>query len=135
MAETIRVLIADDHPLFLDGVHGLLDSVPDVTVVGEARTGVEAVSLATSLQPDVVLTDIKMPGLNGIEATRAIVREAPGMGVLMLTMLEDDASVFAAMRAGARGYVLKAPTRPRSCGPSAPRPRRRPSSAPASPGG
>jgi len=104
---TIHILIADDHPLFLDGMHGLLDSVPDTEVVGEATTGEEAIRLAETLQPDVILMDIKMPGINGIEATREIAHAHPSIGVLMVTMLEDDESVFTAMRAGARGYVLK----------------------------
>jgi DNA-binding NarL/FixJ family response regulator len=103
----IRILIADDHPLFRDGMHGLLDSVPDTEVVGEATTGAEAVTLAATLQPDVILMDIKMPGINGIAATREILAASPHIGILMVTMLEDDESVFAAMRAGARGYVLK----------------------------
>jgi DNA-binding NarL/FixJ family response regulator len=103
----IRILIADDHPLFRDGMHGLLDSVPDTEVVGEATSGEEAVSQAATLQPDVILMDIKMPGINGIAATREILAASPHIGILMVTMLEDDESVFAAMRAGARGYVLK----------------------------
>jgi DNA-binding NarL/FixJ family response regulator len=105
--ESIRVLIADDHPLFRDGMHGLLDSVPDTEVVGEATTGDEVISLAAALQPDVILMDIQMPGANGIEATRTIVHTSPHVGVLMVTMYEDDDLVFSAMRAGARGYVLK----------------------------
>lgn len=105
--DPLRVLITDDHPLFRDGMHGLLDSVPDTEVVGEAATGEEAVELAKSLLPDVILMDIKMPGKNGIEATREIVSTNPNAGVLVVTMLEDDDSVFAAMRAGALGYVLK----------------------------
>ena len=103
----IRILIADDHPLFRDGMHGLLDSVPDTEVVGEAASGDEVVSQAAALQPDVILMDIKMPGINGIAATREILAASPHIGILMVTMLEDDESVFAAMRAGARGYVLK----------------------------
>jgi DNA-binding NarL/FixJ family response regulator len=105
--EHIRILISDDHPLFRDGMHGLLDSVPDTQVVGEATTGDEVVALAASLQPDVILMDIKMPGMNGIEATRHILYTSPHIGVLVVTMLEDDDYVFAAMRAGARGYLLK----------------------------
>src|SRR6266516_1875713 len=105
--DLIRILIADDHPLFRDGMHGLLDSVPDTEVVGEATTGTEAITQAKVLQPDVILMDIKMPGINGIEATREIVAASPHISILMVTMLEDDDSVFAAMRAGARGYVLK----------------------------
>src|SRR5215213_54036 len=107
MNDTIRVLIADDHPLFREGMRGRLDRVADVAVVGEAASGEEAVELALELKPDVVLMDIKMPGLNGIEATREILRANPRVGVLMLTMFEDDDSVFAAMRAGAKGYLLK----------------------------
>ncbi len=107
MNDTIRVLIADDHPLFREGMRGRLDRVADVAVVGEAASGEEAVELTRKLEPHVVLMDIKMPGLNGIEATREILRANPRVGVLMLTMFEDDDSVFAAMRAGARGYLLK----------------------------
>ncbi len=103
----IRILLADDHPLFRDGLRALVESVDDISVVGEASRGDEAVSLAFSLRPDAVLMDIKMPGLNGIEATRRIVYQNPDSAVLMLTMFEDDDSVFAAIRAGARGYLLK----------------------------
>jgi DNA-binding NarL/FixJ family response regulator len=105
--EPLRVLIADDHGFFREGLHGLLDSLPDTEVVGEATTGAEAIALAAALQPDVILMDVKMPGLNGIEATRRIVHTSPHIAVLMVTMYEDDDSVFAAMRAGARGYLLK----------------------------
>lgn len=105
--ETIRVLIADDHPLFRDGMHGLLDSVEDTEVVGEAKSGEEAVELAGTLQPDVILMDLKMTGINGIEATRRITGASPHINVLVVTMFEDEDSVFAAMRAGARGYLLK----------------------------
>lgn len=105
--ETIRVLIADDHPLFRDGLRTLLESVPDMQVIGEAATGDEVLAQATTLQPDVILMDIKMPGTNGIEATRRIQQTSPHIRILMLTMFEDDESVFAAMRAGARGYLLK----------------------------
>ena len=107
MEDTIRVLIADDHPLFREGMRGRLERVADVAVVGEAASGDEAVELAHKLEPDIILMDIKMPGLNGIEATREILRDCPQIGVLVLTMFEDDDSVFAAMRAGARGYLLK----------------------------
>lgn len=107
MPPRFRVLIADDHPLFRDGMRGLLDSVAETEVVGEAATGDEAVAQALELRPDVVLMDINMPGLNGIGATREILGEDPNIGVLVLTMLEDDDSVFAAMRAGALGYLLK----------------------------
>lgn len=107
MAEPLRVLIADDHPLYRDGMKGLLATQPDIEVVGEATTGEEAIKLAAELEPAVILMDIKMPGVGGIEATRRILTESPGARTLMVTMFEDDASVFTAMRAGARGYVLK----------------------------
>jgi DNA-binding NarL/FixJ family response regulator len=107
MNDNVRVLIADDHPLFREGMRGRLDRVGDITVVGEAASGDEAVGLARELEPHVILMDIKMPGLNGIEATREIRQASPEVGVLMLTMFEDDDSVFAAMRAGAKGYLLK----------------------------
>jgi DNA-binding NarL/FixJ family response regulator len=107
MKDTVRVLIADDHPLFREGMRGRLDRMDDIAVVGEASDGDEAVRLSRELEPHVVLMDIKMPGLNGIEATREILRANPRVSVLMLTMFEDDDSVFAAMRAGARGYLLK----------------------------
>lgn len=105
--DIIRVLLADDHTLFREGLRALLSSVPETEVVGEAASGQEAVRAAETLQPDVVLMDIQMPGLNGIEATRRIVATSPHAGVIVVTMFEDDDSVFAAMRAGARGYVLK----------------------------
>jgi DNA-binding NarL/FixJ family response regulator len=103
----LRVLIADDHPLFRHGIVALLSATPDMEVVGEASVGEEAVTLAVALQPDVILMDIQMPGVNGVEATRQILRQSPQARILMVTMFEDDASVFTAMRAGARGYVLK----------------------------
>jgi DNA-binding NarL/FixJ family response regulator len=107
MMESLRVAIADDHPVFRDGLRALLSSLPDVEVVGEASTGEEAVTLARQLHPDVVVMDLNMPGVNGIEATRRIIDDDPHANVLMLTMFEDDDSVFAAMRAGARGYLVK----------------------------
>lgn len=107
----LSILIADDHPVFRDGIRALLEATPDTEVVGEATTGEEAVSLADQLNPDLILMDVQMPGLNGIEATRHIVAANPDVRILMVTMFEDDASVFAAMRAGARGYVLKDATR------------------------
>jgi DNA-binding NarL/FixJ family response regulator len=109
--DTIRVLIADDHQLFRDGLKALLLSAPDTEVVGEAATGREAIDLAAESQPDVILMDLQMPGVDGIEATRQIVRTSPHIKVLMVTMFDDDQSVFAAMRAGARGYILKGATR------------------------
>jgi DNA-binding NarL/FixJ family response regulator len=101
------VLIADDHAMFRDGLRALLRSMPEVEYVGEATDGAEAVRMAGSAQPEVIVMDIRMPGLDGIEATRRILQESPTTRVLMVTMLDDDGSVFAAMRAGARGYVLK----------------------------
>src|SRR5690242_6827046 len=106
-ASPVRVLIADDHPFFRDGLHMFLETTPDIVVVGEVATGDEAVLQAITLAPDVVLMDIKMPGASGIEATRRIREECPAARVLVVTMFEDDATVFTAMRAGARGYVLK----------------------------
>ncbi|MDX1612858.1 MAG: response regulator transcription factor [Candidatus Promineifilaceae bacterium] len=103
----IAVLLADDHTLFRDGLQALLDSVADTEVIGAASDGEEAAALAAKLQPDVILMDIQMPGLNGIDATRRILQTSPHIGVIILTMFEDDDSLFAAMRAGARGYVLK----------------------------
>jgi DNA-binding NarL/FixJ family response regulator len=105
--DEIRVLIADDHALFRYGMRAMLNSDPGFEVVGEAATGEEAVGKATELKPDIVLMDIQMPDLNGIDATRRIVQVDPGIGVVVVTMFEEDDSVFAAMRAGARGYVLK----------------------------
>jgi DNA-binding NarL/FixJ family response regulator len=104
---TTRVVIADDHPTFRRGLRALFDSLDDVDVVGEADDGEGAVALAGDLVPDVVVMDLNMPGVNGVEATRRIVAENPSVAVLVLTMLDEDESVFAAMRAGARGYVVK----------------------------
>lgn len=106
--ERITILIADDHPVFRYGLRALLTAEPDTELLGEASTGDEAIAQAAALQPDVVLMDLNMPGgVNGIEATRRILQASPHVGVLVLTMFEDDDSVFAAMRAGARGYLLK----------------------------
>ena len=105
--ETIRILIADDHLFYREGVRTLLKGVPGVEVVGNATSGAEALAQAAALQPDIVLMDIKMPGLNGIEATRQLIQSHPRIGVLIVTMFDDDETVFAAMRAGARGYLLK----------------------------
>lgn len=110
--DRISILIADDERNIRLGLRALLQSVEDMTLAGEAVTGAQAIELATDLQPDVILMDINMPDaehaeLNGLEATRRILRTSPHIGVLMLTMFEDDDSVFAAMRAGARGYLLK----------------------------
>jgi DNA-binding NarL/FixJ family response regulator len=106
-AGPIRILVADDHPVFRRGMRALLESVADTEVVGEAADGEQVVALAAELRPDVILMDITMPGASGIEATRRIVAANPGIGVLMVTMVEEDDAVFAAMRAGARGYVVK----------------------------
>lgn len=105
--DLIRILIADDHTLFRDGLCALFDSLANIEVVGQAATGEDALVQAEALQPDIILMDIQMPGINGIEATRRITRATPHIGVIVVTMFEDDESVFAAMRAGARGYVLK----------------------------
>lgn len=107
MGDRTRVLLADDHRLFREGVASLLERARDIELVGEAATGEEAVRLAEELLPDVVLMDLKMPGIGGIEATRSIVGRTPHTGVIVVTMFEDDESVFAALKAGARGYVLK----------------------------
>ena len=102
-----RVVIADDHPAFRRGVELMLSGVDGIVVLGQAETGQRAVELAAELAPDVILMDLRMPGLDGIEATRRILRTEHPPAVVVLTMFEDDDSVFAAMRAGARGYLLK----------------------------
>jgi DNA-binding NarL/FixJ family response regulator len=107
MGEPVRVLLADDHPVYRDGLAALLGSLDGVDVVGTAADGVEAVDRARELQPDVVVMDVQMPRLDGIEATRAITADSPHIGVVVLTMAEEDQTLFAAMRAGARGYLLK----------------------------
>ncbi len=103
----IRVLVADDHPFFRDGLRVLLEATPDTELVGETKDSEEAVALAADHAPDVVLMDLRMPGPGGIEATREILTNNPEIGVLVVTMVEEDDSVFAAMRAGALGYLLK----------------------------
>ncbi len=105
--QPLRVLIADDHPLFRHGLAALLSAEPDFELVGEATTGDEAIALAASLLPDVILMDLRMPGVNGIDATRRILQTSTRIRVLVVTMFEDDASLFTAIRAGARGYLLK----------------------------
>ena len=107
MTPALRVLVADDHPVFRKGLSALLASLPEAEVVGEAADGEQAVALAAALAPDVIVMDLHMPNVNGVEATRSIVSANPNTGVLVLTMFEDDDSVFAAMRAGARGYLVK----------------------------
>jgi DNA-binding NarL/FixJ family response regulator len=105
--EPTRVLIADDHAHFPEGLGALLLSAADLEVVGEAADGDEAISLAAELQPDVIMMDLDRPGTGGIEATRQILRASPHISVVVVTMYEDDALVFAALQAGARGYLLK----------------------------
>ncbi len=107
MTEPITVLIADDHPIYRDGLASLLDPLPDITVVGRAADGVQAVELALETRPDVVIMDLQMPRLNGIDATRRVLAELPETGVLVVTMGEDESTVFGAITAGARGYLLK----------------------------
>ncbi|WP_299928620.1 response regulator transcription factor [uncultured Nocardioides sp.] len=102
-----RVLVADDHPAYRRGLEAMLRDVESIEVVGVAATGQEAVDLAGRMAPDVVLMDLRMPGVDGIEATRRLIGHDPTVSVVVLTMLDDDGSVFAAMRAGARGYLLK----------------------------
>jgi DNA-binding NarL/FixJ family response regulator len=105
--DTIRILIADDQTITRSGLRTLLAAAGDIEVVGEARDGDEAIELAAVLQPDVILMDLRMPGVNGIEATRRIHRTSPHISILVLTVFEDDTSVFPAIRAGAQGYLLK----------------------------
>ncbi len=105
--EKSQMIIADDHAAFREGLRLLLGAAEDMEVVGEAETGEQVVSLAEKLQPDVILMDLQMPGMNGIEATRRILHTSPHISILVISMFEDDDSVFAALRAGARGYLLK----------------------------
>ena len=103
----IRLLVADDHPAFRRGLQFMLADTDDISIEGEAATGAQAVELANQLAPDVILMDLRMPDLDGIEATRRLSRNNPAPAIVVLTMFEDDDSVLAAMRAGARGYLLK----------------------------
>lgn len=105
--DRIRILLADDHVPFRQGLRALLHSEADLEVVGEAATGEEAIMQAANLQPDVILMDLHMPGVNGLEATQTILSTSPHISILVLTMFEDDDSVFTALQAGARGYLLK----------------------------
>jgi DNA-binding NarL/FixJ family response regulator len=103
----LRVLIADDHPLFRQGLRAILDGADGIQVVGEAATGTQVIAATIQLEPDVVLMDLHMPELSGIEATRQLTQQCPDVRVLVLTMIEQDASVLTALRAGARGYLVK----------------------------
>jgi DNA-binding NarL/FixJ family response regulator len=104
---TVRVVLADDHPMYRFGLRAVLDAAPEVEVVGEAADGAELLAVVARCAPDVVLTDLSMPRLPGTAAIDELTRRRPGLGVLVLTMHEDDASLFGALRAGARGYLLK----------------------------
>ncbi|MFC3831858.1 MULTISPECIES: response regulator transcription factor [Deinococcus] len=106
-SRAITLLLVDDHPVVRKGTRELLEGESDLHVVGEAGSGEEAITRARALTPDVILMDVSMPGMNGIEATRAIKKEQPGVGVLVLTSYDDDAYVFALLEAGAAGYLLK----------------------------
>jgi DNA-binding NarL/FixJ family response regulator len=103
----MRILLVEDHPMFRDGLARMLESVEEFEVVGEAVTGEEAVQLAQQLKPNIILMDLNLPKMSGIEATKQIIQDQPDTGILVLTMYDDDSSVFAAIRAGARGYLLK----------------------------
>ncbi|MFS0726805.1 response regulator [Paenibacillus sp. 1P07SE] len=105
--EKVRILMADDHPMFCEGLLSILQSEESFEVTGIAKDGHEAVRMAEALQPDIILMDVNMPGMNGIEATQEIIRTSPHIRILILTMFDDDMSVFTAMRSGARGYLLK----------------------------
>jgi DNA-binding NarL/FixJ family response regulator len=107
VSEPIRLLLVDDHDGFRAGFHAALASVASVAIVADAVDGHEALRVAEELQPDVVVMDLKMPRLDGIEATRRLLQDSPHIGVLVLTMFDDDESIFLAMRAGARGYLVK----------------------------
>src|SRR5205814_2011301 len=103
----IKVLIADDHKMFRQGLRMLFEMEPDIKIIGEARDGLEVQEMARTLEPDVILMDINMPGMDGVEATRHILKEIPSTRVIILTMFREDEHVFQAIRAGAQGYVLK----------------------------
>lgn len=118
--QRVRVVLADDHPVVRGGLRALLESLGGYVVVAEAVDGEQAVRAAQTLRPDVVIMDIRMPGVDGLEATRRITAAVPGTAVVVLTMYDDDDVVFGAMRAGARGYCSRAPRRRRSTGRFAP---------------
>jgi DNA-binding NarL/FixJ family response regulator len=104
---SLSILIVDDHPLFRKGMRSLLDSMEGIKVIGEAKSGQEAIEMALDIKPDLVLMDLQMPMGNGLSATRELTRAYPDVRILVITLIEDDDSIFAALRAGARGYVLK----------------------------
>ena len=104
---SIRVLLVDDHPIVRQGLHRLLEIEPDFEVVGEAGDGLEALAMVNKLQPDVLILDLMMPGLNGLEVTRQVLERRPGIRVVVLSMHQDEAYVLQALRCGAKGYVLK----------------------------
>ncbi len=105
--EKLRVLLVDDHALFRQGVKSLLDSRPDIKVVGSAGDGYEAIALTRETAPDVILMDIEMPGCDGLEATRQIKREFPNIKIVVLTVVDNDKTIFEAVKSGAQGYLLK----------------------------
>ena len=105
--KTIRVLMVDDHRMFLQGMRSLLELEPDIEVIGECTNGYDALPAVLRLQPDVVLLDINMPGMDGVETTRQIMAQRPETGIIILTMYREDGHVFHAIKNGARGYVLK----------------------------
>ena len=105
--DQVSVLIADDHPLFRKGMRTLLDSMPQTSVIGEATSGQQAVELALALQPDVILMDLQMPAGGGLWAIRELTEQQADTRILVVTLFDDDESVFTALKAGARGYVLK----------------------------
>jgi DNA-binding NarL/FixJ family response regulator len=107
VAQAVRVLVVDDHPVFREGFAALLSNLDEVEVVGTASSGAEALAAVGAARPDVVVMDVQMPGMDGIEATRRLVTDAPDVGVVVLTMSEEDDTLFDAVRAGARGYLLK----------------------------
>lgn len=109
--DPLRVLLVDDHPTFRAGLRALLSTDPRLAIVGEASTGAGAITAVASTSPDVILMDVSMPGIDGVEATRHIIDAAPGVAIIVLTMHDDDGTVFAALRAGARGYLLKGASR------------------------
>ena len=107
MTTPVRVVLADDHPMFRYGLRAVLDGAEEVAVVGEAADGEQLLALVDKTRPDVVLTDLTMPGLDGATATRRLLQRHPKLGVLVLTMHDDDEMLFGALRAGAQGYLLK----------------------------